>query len=334
MRPIVILLLVFMHSFTMFTGGTWTLPEGIHEVPAYYWMTKTSFSFILESFVFISGYLLCFQLLQKEYIFSLFVVKKVKRLIIPSIFFSILYFCLFIEYKSISHFLFSVLNGCGHMWYLPMIFWCFTIGFVLFKVKISSWFKLLICIVLCCLSGFLKFLPLQLNTTCYYLLFFYIGMFMFEKKEVIIKKISTQNLVYLVICYIVSFVGLTLLTRYILGLELTTLYLKVIRMIVLPMLKSIYSALGLLSFYLIVSKILSKHPDFFSPSWLVWLNSISFGVYIYQQFILKLLYYHTSLPQITGTYLLPWIGLIVTVVLSLLLSTVTNKTKFGRFLIG
>lgn len=35
MRPIIVILLIVMHSFTMFIGGSWALPQGIHEVSIY-----------------------------------------------------------------------------------------------------------------------------------------------------------------------------------------------------------------------------------------------------------------------------------------------------------
>ena len=48
MRPIVIFMLIVTHSFTMYTGGSWPLPEGIHEVHAYDEITHIAFSFILK----------------------------------------------------------------------------------------------------------------------------------------------------------------------------------------------------------------------------------------------------------------------------------------------
>lgn len=56
------------------------------------------------------------------------------------------------------------------------------------------------------------------------------------------------------------------------------------------------------------------------PNWLVKVNSICFGVYIFQQFILMYLYYHTALPIIVGAYWLPWFGVVVTLILSILFS--------------
>lgn len=61
MRPIVIFLLVLVHTFTIYDGG-WSLPEGIESVRAYFWIQKFSFAFMLETFVFISGYILGYQI--------------------------------------------------------------------------------------------------------------------------------------------------------------------------------------------------------------------------------------------------------------------------------
>ena len=67
---------------------------------------------------------------------------------------------------------------------------------------------------------------------------------------------------------------------------------------------------------------------------LINLSGYFYGVYIYQQFILKILYYQTQLPFIVNAYGLPWIATVATIVLSLLLCHFTLKTKIGRFLIG
>ena len=54
------------------------------------------------------------------------------------------------------------------------------------------------------------------------------------------------------------------------------------------------------------------------------------NIYIYQQFVLKFIYYSTPLPQWTGTYLLPWIGCVITILASLVLAKLTVKTRIGR----
>ena len=334
MRPIVIILLVFMHSFTMYTGGAWPLPKGIHNVGAYNWLTQLTFSFMLETFVFISGYLLCFQIQNRgEYSYAKFLSKKVKRLLIPSIIFSLAYYLLFIQYQGISHILQSVLNGCGHMWYLPMIFWCFVVGYIFYKLQIPSFLKLGFCIIVCSMSGFLHFLPMQVGSTCYYFLFFYLGMYFYEKREKISLVVANKIMITAVL-FIVLFVAFILLRNYLLALNIDAIVFKVCRLVFLSFSRMIYGFLGVITFYWVVEKYLDRHKDFSAPTWLIWLNSISFGVYIYQQFILKALYYHTVLPELLGTYLLPWVGFIAAMMGSMVLSHFTIKTKFGRFLIG
>ena len=60
MRCILALLIVFVHAFTCYNHG-WREPEGYVDVPIYMWLTRISFAFTLEAFVFISGYLFAFQ---------------------------------------------------------------------------------------------------------------------------------------------------------------------------------------------------------------------------------------------------------------------------------
>lgn len=67
---------------------------------------------------------------------------------------------------------------------------------------------------------------------------------------------------------------------------------------------------------------------------LITLSGYCYGVYIYQQFILKFLYYKTSLPMAVDELMLPWIAFVITLALSLSFCWLTLKTKFGRYLIG
>ena len=67
---------------------------------------------------------------------------------------------------------------------------------------------------------------------------------------------------------------------------------------------------------------------------LIKLSGYCYGVYIFQQFILKFLYYKTDFTIAINPYLVPWIALILTIALSLMLTGMCLKTRFGRFLIG
>lgn len=70
------------------------------------------------------------------------------------------------------------------------------------------------------------------------------------------------------------------------------------------------------------------------PLWIVRLGNLCFGVYLLQQFILMGLYRYTQLPSLLGCYVLPWLGFMVALVGSVLISQLLVKTKTGKFLIG
>ena len=90
---------------------------------------------------------------------------------------------------------------------------------------------------------------------------------------------------------------------------------------------------GVCAIYLLTNYVIAKcrvRP----ASWVINVGAICFGVYIYQQFILQVLYYKTSLPQLVGPYWLPWIACVITFIFSIIFSRLTLKTRVGRYLIG
>ena len=98
-------------------------------------------------------------------------------------------------------------------------------------------------------------------------------------------------------------------------------------------LKLIYSTSGIMFLYLIVTKF-TNNKTFKLKNYVINASSLCYGVYVFHQFILIYLYYHTDFPKYFGSYLLPWFGFVVTIIISILLTKITLKTKIGRFLIG
>lgn len=335
-RPMVIFLLVVMHSFTMFQdeGKWWPLPSGIEPVETYKWIAKITYSFMLEMFVFISGYLLAYQFLRHKQAFLLFSVKKAKRLLLPSILFSIVYFAIFFEYKGLPDYIYSILNGSGHMWYLPMIFWCFIGGYILMNIEMPDWMKLAACLLLSIVSGLLGFLPFRLGKSCYYLFFFYLGMYLYPRRKMMLEKLSSNKILLIVILYLTSFAVLSLFKDYLHDISTNSILLLVVKSSIYTTSTILYAALGLLAMYCATVYWLHNHPNWQPSSLLIKANEICFGVYIYQQFILMILYYKTTLPKFTETHVLPWVGCIITLFMSIMLSQITIRTRFGRFLIG
>lgn len=333
-RPIIIVLLVLMHSFAMY-GGSWKLPEGIHSIRAYFWIQKISFSFMLEMFVFISGYLFAFQIfeLEKQFSFKNILISKFKRLIIPSIVFSILYSIFFYNKSHIFfRYIYDIINGLGHMWFLPMLFWCFIFTYLINKIKLKEKIKLFLLLGVAMLS-FLP-LPFQIGPSLYYLLFFNIGSYFWNNKEKIIKKYGNPRFLIIgLIVFLFLFILLTLFIENISGLFDFNIIHKLIKVSLLNISKLIYSILGLFLFYIFINYLIEK-KNIKTTLRFVQFNKLCFGIYIFQQFVLLFLYYNTSVPELLGSFWLPWVGFIITMIISIILTKISIKTKVGRFLIG
>ena len=88
--------------------------------------------------------------------------------------------------------------------------------------------------------------------------------------------------------------------------------------------------LGVIAFYMTALYMAGGAKKISRDSLIARIGNYCFGVYIFQQFILKILYYHTPIPAATGPYLLPWIGVLITLFVSYLLTYLIRLTWFGR----
>ena len=326
-----IVLLVFFHSFAIYGGG-WQRLYVPPYVGLYYWLDWLSYSFMLESFVFISGLLFGYQERKKGGIpLDKLLIKKAKRLLIPSFIFSVLYFFCFeysgsIGWKNV----YDWIIGIHHMWFLPMLFLCFLFVAV-FRKWIDQFFNLAvaICIILSILS-FLT-LPLRLDKTMEYLPFFVVG-YGIGFKDYQLSHISIKTWIIVVILFILFFMGFTILNPYL--MEIKGNYTALIRCCIYSIVnigRLIYSALGVLLVYMAMSKV--KQKGIVLNRSLIKVSECCFGVYLIHQFILVYLYDYTSLPTIINYIWLPWLCFIIALLLSITLSLLINKLKIGRQLI-
>lgn len=330
MRTILAFLIVFMHSFTCYQGS-WAKPEGYVDIPVYKWIARTSFAFTLEAFVFISGYLVAFQSIGLKRVVSLksLVINKLKRLLLPSVLFSCFYFFFFYEYNGLGHFFYSIINGCGHMWFLPMLFWCFIGGWLLEQIKVKDRWKL---VFLACLNLFWPIsLPLRMTEASNFMFYFYLGYVVFKHFSHIKGTITRKHLCLLWTLFIVVFIVFRPLKEMLVIGDQDSNISKLLTMSGRSACQLFYAVIGTLSFYLTVIWYTEHHKI---QPFTVKLASCCFGIYLFQQFVLKGLYYKTSFAEIVGPYWLPWLGFLIAAPLSFFLSTLLLKSKTGRFLIG
>ena len=325
-RPLVILLLVIMHSFTMYAGG-WKMPEGIHDVTAYYWFVKFITGFRIETIALISGYVFAYQSLElhRKYPFWSFTYKKFLRLIIPGLIFSVIYYLCFMynasNFGSIDWFL-KLSSGFGHLWFLPMLFWCFLVIWTIDKYKLSSKF-LFVALSLISIVN-IPSLPFGMTRMFHFSFYCYLGYILYNHKKALIKYTDTRYISTLWITYII----LVIILNYINATNIIYLIPNALKLAI--------ACCGILALLLLVLKFTNKQTNnnFRLPQWVIESSKLCYGVYVFHQFILKYVYYNTNLPSIAGSYLLPWIGFTTTLLIAIILTKISLKTKFGRFLIG
>lgn len=211
-RPILIVLLVFYHAFAPFSGA-WEPIGGYPMIRTYWWLDKLSYAFMLEMFVFVSGYVFGYQVrikgeskLEAKNLFW----GKFKRLMIPCMVFSLLYVILLGDItQPISKTIYDLVNGAGHMWFLSMLFWCFAGVWVIEKLKLKPKWVIPV-LVLCSVFSSVP-LPLRLGSAMYYMLFFYVG-YLLQKADVSFDRFYTmKHCVVALIAFCVLFPTLTML---------------------------------------------------------------------------------------------------------------------------
>ena len=326
MRCILAILIVFVHSFTCY-NDSWREPEGFIDVPLYRWLTRITFAFALEGFVLISGYLFAYQriILNK----SGSILKKLKRLLLPSMVFSTAYFVIFYQYEGLGDMLYDIINGCGHMWYLPMLFWCFVGATILERIPVKDTYKMLLLFGIYLLPKIS--LPLQLTSAMSYMLYFYAGYILFKYREFLKISIRPWHLLLGWVLFALIFAIFRPLQDILIYDPSSSILDKVILITCNRISQLLFSSIGVGVFYCTAVYYVNKYE---LKPFTIKLSSVCFGIYILQQFILQVLYYKTSFPRVVGSYWLPWLGFITTIVLSYLLSTLMIRTRCGKFLIG
>jgi hypothetical protein len=163
------------------------------------------------------------------------------------------------------------------------------------------------------------------------MLYFYSGFVVYKKSDKIKNLLSIDILAFSWVVFLVLFIVLRPM-RDILVVDAANSYFRNV------FLKSsnslcllLYACSGLCAFYL-TSVYYTKRVQL--KSFTVKLASCCFGIYLFQEFILKVLYYKTNFPTHVGPYWLPWCGFTIALIISYIFSYLFLKTKTGKYLIG
>lgn len=318
-----------------FIQGGAVYSNDFQPVVAYQWFCWLISGFRIETIALIAGYVFAYQSLdlQRSYKLWPFVVKKFKRLIIPMLFFGVFYYFCFIYPLtgfSTPAFLSQLFSGCGHLWFLPMLFWCFLAIWCIDHFKLSSWFTLILLAAITIIP--IPSLPFGFGRLPHFLFYVYAGYFLWTKRDYLFAHcLKNEFILFFWFFYVVL-----VIVKHALLPETTpemTLLQKIMVYGVSGVTKLLMSCFGIMALYLTVCKTTTK-VGYRPKQWIIEASDNCYGVYVYHQFLLVFLYFYTPFIGICPRYLVPWIGALLALGISLLLTKLTLKTKFGRFLIG
>ena len=215
-------------------------------------------------------------------------------------------------------------EGVGHLWFLPMLFIVFIMAYPIVNHidKITKWPLLLGGAALLMALSIVPF-PLRIGSSCYYLIFFIGGYLCWMNKERIVSYAKPRNIALSWVAFAVVFVLLTLVVQMLTNnMENAGLMNKAFLIAGKNICKAVYPSLGIAAMMLTALRITQKNP---LPDWLIKVGGLCMGVYVFQQFILQWVYYHTDMPQTVGNLALPWVGFGIALLGSLLLSHTAKK---------
>ena len=335
-RPLIILSLVLDHSFVKIAAGG--LRRNDYQLPTFYeWLNYFNIEATLEMFVMISGYLFAYQCitLQRKATLWAFMVKKAHRLLLPMLVFGILYYYCFYyntDTFSVSSFLVKLLSGCGHLWFLPMLFWCLLLLWLIEKYELSG-NALLVALAFLSMIRSVP-IPFGLNSVSHYLFYAYFGYYLYQHRDIIVNYLSNHKyfsiLMSLLYILLVAIGHSSLIT----DMPTDTTCQYAVQYALRSILELPACLCGIIALFTLAISSSQRVSLETNPSWIKQADKVSFGIYLYHQFLLIYLYHYTPIISEVNPWLLPWIGFLFSYTISWLLAHITLKTKVGRYLIG
>ena len=217
--------------------------------------------------------------------------------------------------------IYNIINGAGHMWFLPMLYWCFIEIYILEKLDITNNIKLLLLLFLIPFS--VLPLPFQLGNSFYYLFFFYIGYYIQRNDYKL--KLNNVQFAFIAICFISLF-----LAKITFDYQIDSNNYIFSRIILLChiLLRFTTAFLGIIILMSLSMRIINK--NIINWNYFLYLSDCCFGVYLFQQFVLLVIYKKTEIPYFLNPYSLPWVSFFISLVISILFTVTLRKTKLGK----
>ncbi len=321
LRVVSIIIVVFFHVYGMMYAEHFPETKQLYY-DTYYIVNQCIFINIgMPMFVFISGFLFQSQLNSGKYSSICQLLKKKSiRILLPYVIFGLIMMATTGNFHPIQ----LLSGGYWHLWFLPMLFWCFLISYGLTKLKLKSWLLIILLTIFYILSlchfdlpGILgtQFIP---NWYCWFLL----GS----------------------LCFIFQNQICEFILRYRLSMPLLIVYL--VPTIIHPVEygdRTWFSIISQISILLLIWSFLHERLKNTAKkySFFTYFSKYCFGIFIFHNWVALYLVSKTSqrlfnLPVLASEHivLFPLCLTIITFIVSYFASWILLKTKVGKFLIG
>ena len=337
-RTSAILLVVLAHCIGPYID---TLPSsGVIFERNYGFKVFTRFlqAFRMPAIVLMAGYVFNFMSQRNTESLKKLIFSKFRRLIIPSLVFSLAWILLFAKDVNEIKKIHMLLSGAEHLWFLPMLFWNFIVGYMLLKINVQRpRYKILLFLFLFIISFLSPWLfpnIFGISRALSFTVFFYIGIQLYEYRENIIEHLKPKLLFYTFVIFTFIFIlnEFALLKMAPLKLErifgrynLFTGYRLFVR--------HVLGLWGVLCFFITVLYF-TEYKKLVVNRAFRNLSKKTYGIYVFHYFILHFLIYDFKLYKIIDYSLAPFITFIFLIFSSLLLTNIFLKFKIGKYLIG
>lgn len=323
-RALSIIIVVAFHGYGMmythFNDATNQMYSDIYEP----FNQSVLICIAMPMFIFVSGYLFSYLLgLGKYKTWSELVRKKAQRILLPFLVFS----WIFMATTGNWHPLEPIIQGTyWHLWFLPMLFWCFIIYYGIHRAGLSNrlWFTIPLLILSLFGVSAPKFVPMYIGLQYIHKWFFwfYLGGMICQYKDIITAALTKYNSFLLLIAAYFAY-ALIDIREY--GDDTWYATLGNASMVV---------ALWYLSTLVDWTKLKIS-------TYIISFSTYSFGIYIFHNWVEHQLLSNTSkrilhLDEIAATHeiLFPLCFFLVALFISWFLTKLLMMTKVGKYLIG
>ena len=322
LRVLCIIIVVFFHCYGMMYAES-HFPATVSVYDRLYFIPNQCvfINIAMPMFIFVSGYLFQYLLMKGKYhTWSDLLKKKGLRILLPYFVFGT-----FFMFTTNNWHPFRLLLGTyWHLWFLPMLFWCFLLGYGLYKISLGLCAECILLIIAYCGSFspllFPRWMGVNYITSSFY--WFYLGMLLYKYRGCLLEIFSKPILgislfslsLFIICCFPVAYGG----SKWYGNLAVTC---------------------SLISISALISKV--DWEKYKITTSITKFSAYSFGIYIWHNWVALMLISNTSkrlfgLQELAANHviLFPLCFSLITLAISWGISWCMMKTKVGRFLIG